>query len=181
MIDGYYGQRNNKSLKWPIFNRQMNDKFKIEGILASMFMNTSIISMNSSHNLCGPSQPCPYAQGTRGQLKSTFIPDAKYWGDLLGRPMPAISVKMGTIYACNLEFFKWLFNPRRSLSRCLKIFRDCRHIWSPFEPRMQAYMVPIVTQIAVILRLIYGPHLDWDCGPYYNQNCKHNQPPTPPI
>ena len=94
--------------------------------------------------------------------------------------MPGVSVSIGTIYACNFEFLN-NFSKKRSLSRCFKNFRDCRHIWSTFEPRLQAYMVPIVTQIAVILWLIYGPHLDWDCGPYYNQNCKHNQPTTPPL
>ena len=33
ITDGYYGQRNNKSLKWPILNRQ-NEPFKNEDILA---------------------------------------------------------------------------------------------------------------------------------------------------
>ena len=71
-----------------------------------------------------------------------------------GPNMPAISVSIGTIYACNLDFFKQLFDPRRSLSRCFKNFRDCRHIicriygpqrdqdcahiWSLLQPKLQA-------------------------------------------
>ena len=56
--------------------------------------------------------------------------------------MPAILVTVGTKYACNhgyvrdyiclqwLKFFKWLFNPTRSLWRLLEILRHCRHIGS---------------------------------------------------
>ena len=66
----------------------MNDKFKIEGIFVSMFMNTSVISMNSSHYRCGQGLEtmsiCPRVGVNLmiiAKLKSIFIPDAKY--DLL--------------------------------------------------------------------------------------------------
>ena len=63
----------------------MNDKFKIEGILASMSMDTSVISMNSPHYLCEPSLKtmsiCSRVELNLmiiTKLKSTFIPDEKY-------------------------------------------------------------------------------------------------------
>ena len=62
----------------------------------------------------------------------------------MGGPiMPAISVRMGTIFGPLLN-------------------QDCMHIWSLSWPRLQANMVPILTDIACI------------CGPYLDRYCKHN-------
>ena len=101
--------------------------------------------------------------------------------------MLPILVVIGTKYACNLEFFKWLFDPRRWLSRRFKNFGDCRHIWSPtdtiagiygpyrnwncrhirssFEQRLQAYLVSDAIFIAGIFR------------PYLDRYCRHNRSP----
>ena len=49
-----------------------------------------------------------------------------------GPYMPAI-VSVGDHICLQFRFFKYLFDPRRSLSRCFKNFRDCRHIWSPTD------------------------------------------------
>ena len=62
--------------------------------------------------------------------------------------MRAISVKMGTIYACNLDFFLNSFLTQDDhFQGVLKILR------------LQAYMVPSETEIAGI----FGPYRDPDC------------------
>ena len=68
--------------------------------------------------------------------------------------MLAILVVMGTKYACNFKNFK----------NTLKVIVLSQKAISK-KSRLQAYMVPILTEIAVIF------------GPYYNQNCKHNRSP----
>ena len=38
--------------------------------------------------------------------------------------------------------------------------RDCNHIWSDSELRLQSYLVPIMISIAVL----FGPFFDQDCN-----------------
>ena len=109
------------------------------------------------------------------------------------------SYLMGTIYACNFENFQITFKVivlgQKAVWKILVIVG----IFGPYQIRLQAYMVPIVTEIAGI----FGPLLNQDCmhiwslswsrlqaymvpilteiagifGPFHNQNCMHNCPP----
>ena len=73
--------------------------------------------------------------------------------------MPAISVKMGTIYACNLDFFEIAFLTQDDhFLGVLKIF-EIVGIHGPQQIRLQAYLVSILTEIAGI----FGPSRDQDC------------------
>ena len=95
--------------------------------------------------------------------------------------MLAISIVMGTKYACNrfhlgpnmLAIIKNLFwrDSSRSdsyvtlgqfstLQAYLVIIeKDCKHKWSLSNWRLQAYLVPIIIEVASIL----GPHCFHDC------------------
>ena len=66
--------------------------------------------------------------------------------------MPAILVTRGTNYAGNLDYDR---------------DQICLQSWFKRGPRLQAYLVPIVIQIAGIF------------GPYHNQNCRYKW--SPPI
>ena len=79
--------------------------------------------------------------------------------------MPAISKIFKTPWkwsSCVKKLFKkfeitGIYDPYRNW--------NWRHIWSPFEPGLQAYMVPNETVIAGIF------------GPYLDRHCKHNWSP----
>ena len=70
--------------------------------------------------------------------------------------MPAISVSIGTIYACLNSFL----TQGDHFQGVLKIF-EIAGIYGPQQIRLQAYMVPIQTEIACIF------------GPLLNQDCRH--------
>ena len=68
--------------------------------------------------------------------------------------MPAISVSIETIYACNLDFLNSFLTQDDHFQGVLKILR------------LQAYMVPSETEIAGIF------------GPYRDQDCRHIWSPS---
>ena len=72
--------------------------------------------------------------------------------------MPAISVSIGTIYACNLDFLNSFLTQDDHFQGVLKIF-EIAAIYGPRQIRLQAYTVPIETKIAGI----FGPLLNQDC------------------